>query len=285
MMALPFFWVLIGGLLLGAIVLATMVGKVLPAYGRTGKKPLVYGLAASLIASVTTYLAAGRVANAFPLFWLLGGIFLSFGLVHLLLTHHRYFYTHPDSRPRVLAAEVIFGGSLVLFTLALFSTLQYFFREGDFLLYPLLMSALLFFVPLLLFHSFEAAYAIPPTLFLTWQYPLHQLIALPEEDPEEKIWLIAFEIAKTATGTKKTLFRAKAPETMELGDLFYHFINDYNDLHPETRIDYAGGDGEAYGWWFHQKGVWYQPGTLFHPGWSIRENNIKEDTVITCERI
>jgi len=136
----------------------------------------------------------------------------------------------------------------------------------------------------LLLHAFDAAYTIPPAVYRTWHYPLHQPIDLPDEDPNERLLVIGFEIAKKAKGSERTYFRAKAPETMKLGELFYHFVNDYNDLHSETTIEYADDDFVPHEWWFRKKPKWYQFHKILNPDYSIRENGITENTVIICER-
>lgn len=283
-MSLPIFLGFIGCFLGCSIALAVVVKNLSEGFALSGKKPIVYGSFSAVLASVVAYLASYISTNLFKVFWFLGGIFLLFGLIHVLLIHNRYFYAKDNSN-KVLIAEVLFGVSVVLFTIIVFSSLQYFLKDKQFLFYPVLMSSLLFFVPLLVFHSFQAAYNIPAARFPTWEYPLHKSIELPEEDPKERIVVIGFEIAKKATDGRKTYFRAKAPETMKLGDLFYHFINDYNHLYSETTIEYADKGKEPQEWWFCRKPRWFQFQKIFNPDLSVRENGIKENTVIVCERL
>lgn len=174
----------------------------------------------------------------------------------------------------------------MFFTIVVFSSLQYFLKDESFLFYPMLTSMLAFFIPLSVLHTFEAAYSIPSAEFNTWQYPINDPIELPDEKTGEKVLVIAFEIAKKKTNTVKTNFRAKGPETMKLGDLYYHFINDYNDSQSETPIKYADDNNPiADTWWFRVKPKWYQLQRILDPELSVRENKIKEDTVIICERI
>ncbi|MEO6843523.1 MAG: TssN family type VI secretion system protein, partial [Ginsengibacter sp.] len=169
--------------------------------------------------------------------------------------------------------------------IVVFSSLQYFINnDKSFLFYPMLMSMLAFFIPLATLHTFNAAYSIPSAEFAVWQYPVNNPIELPDESPGEKILVIAFEISKKKGDRIKTNFRAKGPETMKLCDLYYHFINDYNDSQSETPIVYAENDNSTYEWWFRRKKKWYQKNHIFDPELTIRENKIKENTVIICER-
>ena len=142
-----------------------------------------------------------------------------------------------------------------------------------------------FFIPILVLHTFNAAFEIPQATFTTWSYPLSYQIDLPDENPAEKLYVIGFEIAKKNSDTKRAYFRAKAPESMKLGELYYFFINDYNELQSETPIEYATKDPEAYEWWFRIKRKWYQRQRILNPEITVRENRIKENTVIICERI
>ena len=148
-----------------------------------------------------------------------------------------------------------------------------------------MLSTLTFFVPMLVYYTFEAAYNIPSPTYGTWHYPVNNVIELPPENPKEKLLVIGFEIAKKASDAKRTFFRAKAPEGFELGELYYHFINDYNELHPETLIEYVDEEYEPNEWLFKMKRKWYESKIVLDPSASIRDNGIKENTVIICERI
>jgi hypothetical protein len=97
--------------------------------------------------------------------------------------------------------------------------------------------------------------------------------------------VIAFEICKKETDKAPSNFRAKGPDTMKLGDLYYHFINDYNEFQSETPIQFADSDHSPYGWGFRVKPKWYQLQRILDPELTIRENRIIENTVIICERI
>ena len=71
---------------------------------------------------------------------------------------------------------------------------------------------------------------------------------------------------------------------MTLGNLYYHFINDYNDQQSETTIQYADKE-TAHEWWFRLKTKWYQFEEVLDPNLTFVENKIKENSIIICERI
>ena len=286
-MALQFFLAFFGSILGCSIALAVVAKNLSGGFAESGKKPFLYGSFSAIVASGLAYLASYITENTFAVFWYLGGLFLLFGVVYILVFHYRYFQAHRFGSNKVLVGEIIFGLSVILFTVVVFSSLQFFFKDTMFLFYPLLLSSLLFFVPVLVFHAFQAAMGIPDTTYPTWEYPVHNPIELPdpdEEGPRDRILVIGFEIAKTAGDNRKTYFRAKGPETMKLGELFYHFMNEYNEQYSETPIAYLHQGFQPYQWWFCQKPKWYQWQKFYDPELSVREYGIKENTVIVCER-
>jgi hypothetical protein len=284
-MAIKFFLIYIGSLLACCVALTMMAKQLSEGFSGNVKKPVLYGTFSSVIASLATYASSFITNHLFVVFWFFAAIFLSFGIIHLLIFHKKYFYAHRNNASRVLAGELMFALSVILFTIVIFSSLQYFLTDRSFLFFPMLMSTLAFFIPILFLRLFNTAYSIPPPEFTTWAYPLHKAIDLPPEDPNEQLLVIGFMLAKKETDTQKTYFRAKAPETMKLGELYYHFINDYNELNSEKTIRYAGKEMDAHEWWFRRKPKWYQFQRILDPGRTMRENGIRENSVIICERI
>ena len=80
-------------------------------------------------------------------------------------------------------------------------------------------------------------------------------------------------------------FRLKAPEKMAFGKLFYFFINDYNDRHPENKIVYINSENEPHGWVFYRKPKWYLGMKYIDYARTVDSNGIKEDNVIICQRV
>ena len=285
-MGLKLFFTYIGSLLAISIALTLLVKKLSDGYASQGKKPIFYGTFSSIIASLVAFLAVFVSENLFTVFWIFAVIYMLFGIIHVNMVHKKYFTPSSGKNVKVFFGELFFAISIMLFTIVVFSTLQYFVsRDKDFIFYPMMMSTLAFFIPILFVHTFEAAYNIPPAEFVTWEYPLHNEIPLPPDDPNEKLLVIGFEIAKKAADRKRTFFRAKAPEGIKLGELYYHFLNDYNELQSETTIEYAEGGSIPHEWWFRIKPKWYQLNRILDPRLSFRANGLKENSVIICERI
>ena len=284
-MAIQYFLGFIGSLLACSIVLAVVVKNLAEGIAVSGKKPFLYGTGLAILTSLAAYLASYISENPFEVFWFLGGIFFLFGIVHMLLMHKRFFYAQQYNSNKVLIAEVLFGLAVILFTIVVFSALQYFSKDKYFLFYPVVVSALLFFVPLMIFHSFQAAYDIPPARFPTWKYQLLEPVKLTEIDGGGRELIIGFEVAEKATDSGRTYFRVRAPETWQLSTLFYRFLDEYNDPDNKTTIEYIDKEDEPYEWWFYKKRKWYQVQKILNPEFSIRESGIKENTVIVCERL
>jgi hypothetical protein len=284
-MLLKFFLMYMGATFACSVALFVLVKKFSVPFASQGQKPVWYTALSALLASGASYAATLITDNLFTVYWILTGVFLVFGAIHLSITQKKYFKARADNKREVLIGELFFAISVILFTIVVFSGLQYFLKDKNFLFFPMMTSVLGFFVPTLLVHTFNAAYSIPQPLFQSWQYPISQPIDLPDDNPNEKLLVIGFEIAKKLSDTRKTYFRAKAPEGIKLGELYYHFINDYNELHSETPIAFMNDFSEAYYWLFCTKAKWYQRSRVLNPNVTIRENKIKENTVIVCDRL
>lgn len=284
-MLLKFFWIYIGSFFAVSVALIFMVKNYVDSFASKSKKPVLWGGLSSVGISGLAYLSTFITDHLFKIFWVLAFIYLFFGIIHVAFFHKRYFASNKNNRNRVIIGEIMFAMSLIFFTIVVFSSLQYFLRDKDFMFFPMLISTLWFFVPVVFLYTFEAAYKIPLPQYPTWFYPVNDPIELPDEKANEKLLVIAFEIAKSANNETRTNFRAKGPDTMALGDLYYHFLNDYNEVQSETPIEYADKISSPYEWWFRLKTKWYQSSKVLDPSLSIKENNIKENNIIICERI
>jgi hypothetical protein len=248
-----------------------------------GKKPVVVGVITALLTAGAVYLATTFIGDSFILFWVMAFIFLAFGIIHMGFAHRKFIYQEEIERTKVISAEFLFATAVMLVAAVLFSALQYFIINKNFLFYPLLLTALLFIIPFMLHYSFEAAFKIPKPIYKNWIYPVDNPIDPPEDNASEKLLVIGFEIPKKLTDVNKTYFRAKTPESINLGELFYHFINDYNELQSETKVQILDDKKVPLVWYFRLKTKWFQRNKVLDPNITIRENKVKENSVIICE--
>lgn len=284
-MALKYFLIYLGALFTGSMMLWMFIKQFAAAFAAQGLKPLIIGLVIAILSGGALFGITYAITDLFIAFWLFAGIFLAAGIVHMAIMHRKFYQTKEDNFAKLFTGELMFSLCVASFTVLVFSALEYFVKDKEFLFYPMLMSVWFFFVPFLFLHTFNAGSNIPSAVFTTWQYPLGKPIDPPDEQENERLLVIGFEIGKKQTDLKKTYFRARAPEEIRLGELFYHFINDYNELQSETPIQYIDHTNTPYEWWFRIKPKWYQRNRIMDPFVTVKGNDVRENTVIICERI
>jgi hypothetical protein len=170
------------------------------------------------------------------------------------------------------------GSVFLLLSFALFAKLE----EFQFIL---LSSVTWFLVPLFFMRSIDYYLEIPVKIFKTWKYPIGEKIPDPSDSELAIPVVISFEFQKRVEEPGITNFRAKAPRDMQFGRLFYFFINDYNDRHPEGTIEVADKDKSAFSWVFFHKPKWYVKTKYIDPDESILANQIRENSVVVCHRV
>jgi len=237
----------------------------------------------SFINAVIVFLVVFFIDSPFVIFWIFCFVYLAFGIISFVVTHQKFIPEPDENKYAVALGEMLFSIAEVLFVSIIFSISEYVFKDKGFLFYPVLLSGLSFIVPLFFYHTFESAIAIPATDFHVWQYPSKN-IDPPEGTPHEKVYVIGFNIPRRMF-EKKTEFRARAPENITLGDLFYHFINEYNDKKNGSPIEYADAQKQPIVWWFRLKRKWYQFNKVLDPSLRVRDNFIQENSVIICEQL
>ena len=284
-MATKLFLMYMGGFLGLSIALLAMVKQFAAGIAEYGKKPFLYGILLALCTGILSFAATYSGSDLFLVFWLMAAIFLVSGMVYMGLMHGKFFRYTDETGSKVFVGELFYMLAIMFLSIVVFACLQYFLRDKFYLFYPVLFIILMFMVPFLVVNTFRAAANIPPACYVTWQYPVNNPIDPPDDTGNERLVVIGFEIAKKIDDNNKTFFRAKSPEDIQLGELFYHFINDYNELQSETPIQYLGPDNEPVEWWFRIKTRWYQPNRILDPQLAVKHNRINENSVIICERI
>ncbi len=283
-MALKYFLIFAGAFFASSMIIMAVIKPLSSSFGNYGKKPWIFNLVASALVSGVAFATTYITKNLFFTFWILSAVFLLFGIIIVLMVHKKYFRVRHDNWGKQFFAEFLFGISTILLCVAIFSSLQYFIKDKDFMHFPTLLCMLFLLIPFLLLHTFDAAMAIPEPAYHYWQYPVNNPIELPDEDERERLYVIGLEIPKKSTDRERTYFTVKAPEHMKLGDLFYHFINDYNEVQSETPIQYT--DATAVNdWTFRTKPKWYNSSRVLDSALTVKYNKLKENSVVICERV
>ncbi|HTE02131.1 MAG TPA: TssN family type VI secretion system protein [Mucilaginibacter sp.] len=248
------------------------------------KKDILILVCASLLNVFLLFAITYLVDSLFTLFWIFCFLYLVFGVVNFMLMHNRFLPSPGEKKYPGVFAEIFFSLAVMLFVTIITSLLIYFVKDALFILYPVMLSVLAFIIPQFFYYTFDAAYNIPVTDFNVWEYPVSKRIDPPDESLNENLLVIGFNISKKVS-EQKTVFRAKAPENIILGELFYHFINEYNEEKSETPIEFLDDYKDPIIWWFRLQRKWYQFNKVLDPSLRIRDNFIKENSVIICEQL
>ncbi|TLU98013.1 TssN family type VI secretion system protein [Dyadobacter luticola] len=141
-----------------------------------------------------------------------------------------------------------------------------------------------FLFPVFVAKVYQSFLAIPLKEYKKWYYPVGQ--PLPDMDLLDlsRVLVIQFEFTKQFNETAFTNFRAKAPNAMLFGELFFIFLNDYNDRNPASPIQYLNPDGAPFGWLFYKKAPWYKRRKYMDPDLTFQANNVVDNETIVAIR-
>jgi hypothetical protein len=272
---------------IGMISLSVIIGlvarKIRSTFKPFSKKAIWYMVGFAALFALTSLLITTKMFSSYAGFFIFYQVlFLLYGCLHVYLMKLRLNWGEDDMG---FVAELIYTVLIMLLGMIAFM-LVYRLANREGLEFSMMLSVLIFIVPLFVWQTFQAALGIPPKVLNQWYYPVHE----PKEDPDEtklkNMLLISFEFQKNGHDPYFTNFRARAPVDMDLGELFYYFINDYNERHPNGQILYSNGTGKPYGWMFYKKPKWYTILTRYMDAdKTIFLNRIRENDVIVCARI
>jgi len=179
--------------------------------------------------------------------------------------------------------EYLFALLTVFFSVIPFM-LIYSFLNGTELTYLMLGHFIVFFIPTFLNDTFSRAMAIPPKVYVTWQFPENYKEAAGVSDEEMRdLVVFTFLMDKDKNATKYSVYRGKGPTRIDFGRLFYNFIIDYNERHPEEKIQVEDENG-LFEWVFFLQPKWYESTKYIDPNLTLYMNGIEENSVIFCMR-
>lgn len=262
-----------------------MIMKNLRALFKKNKKvAFFYGLFIMLTFAMAGFLSSSKVFNDIPInsFYGFQFVFLVLGIVHLLIIR-RYFPVLADNQQSIWPALVF---TLAYLALGLFTFLQVVGKFKASFSYVFLGASIMFLIPFLIQRLFEFGMAIPAPVFRSWRYPMNENIKDPSKDELAHPVVISLEFRKSENVDNITNFRVKAPQGMQFGRLFYFFLVDYNERHPEGEIKTLDErTQQPFEWVFYFKPNWYSGVRHINFDKSISENDIKENSVIICSRV
>jgi len=266
-----------------SLLLMMLMGKVRKVLSKNKKAALIYALVILASFALTGLLSSKKVLNDVASNMFIGFeiVFLLLGVlnVYVLRKHFLVLSSEGDHWSEYLFTLGFTGIGLIAFT----NVVNYF--NGSFTLY-FSAGALLFILPILFLRMYELADKIPVPVYKTWAYPLGKKVKDPTSRELDNPLVISFEFPKTDSDGEVTKFRVKAPEEMEFGKLFYFFINDYNERHVDSKIEFLNPeDMSPHNWIFYFKPSKWKALRHINHVKTIMGNGIKEDQVIVCERI
>lgn len=207
--------------------------------------------------------------------------FLLLGIAHVFFLRQNLQWSGSNN---MQLSEMLFTLLVGLFGSIGFLLLYYVLNKNG-LQYMMAASILFFIIPYFFYQSFTRAVSIPPKVVNEWYYPVDQEVEEPDDSKLKNMRVISFEFIKRSDSSTPTNFRAKAPIDMDFGQLFYYFINDYNERHPNSKVEFINGNGEPQGWIFYKKPTWHSVTTRYiDPDKTVFNNRIKENDVIICSR-
>lgn len=272
------------GLIIVSTLIMMLMTKLRKLFSKNKKKAIIYALVILATFALTGLLSSSKVLNDTPLnsFFGFQFLFLLLGVLHLYVMG-KYFPSLSEDENEFFP-EFLFTIAYLCLGLIAFVQVVNKFKSPMSLVF--MGSSIWFIVPLLVRKLYTFAMNIPVAIFNSWTFPIGKEIKDPTSEELANPKVISFEFTKSPGDVDITNFRIKAPQSMEFGKLFYFFILDYNERHPEGKIQILDENTQnPYEWVFHMKPRWWSAVKHINFNLTVAGNNIKEDNVIICRRV
>lgn len=253
-------------------------------FTKSKKKAIIYAVVVLIVFALTALLSSSKVLNNTILNSFIGFqvLFLIFGSLHVFVL--RTFFKDLSKDKSNFFNEFFFTLGYVFIGLIVFFKITNNFKP--LYSFAFLSSVLTFVLPLLFYKLFEFSLLIPIKIYKKWLYPTEENIKEPTLEELRNPLVISFEFKKKGDDDDEvTNFRVKAPEHLNFGKLFYFFLNDYNERHPEEKIKCFSEDESPYEWAFYRRPSLLRAIKYLDYSKTVNLNNLKEDDVIICERV
>lgn len=264
-------------------IIMMLVTKLRKLFTKNKKRALLYALFILATFALTGLLSSSKVLNDTPInsFFGFQVIFFGLGILHLYVLR-KYFPSLSEDTSEFFP-EFLF--TLAYTCLGLIAFIQIVNRFKSPFSYIFMSSAILFLLPTLFYKMYEFAMHIAVPIYESWMFPLSKEIKDPTKEELANPRVISFEFKKNKNENDITNFRVKAPQAMEFGKLFYFFLIDYNERHPEGLIEILDTKTQQpCNWVFYFKPNWWSPIKHINFNQTVAANNVKEDQVIICRR-
>lgn len=252
-------------------------------FSRDKKRAIIYIILILITFALTGLLSSPKVLNntALNSYIAFQFLFLIFGAIHVWIM--RSFFKDLSIKRSNFLNEFFFTlGIGFLGMIAFFKVTSSFKPTFN---YTFLTATLTFLIPILFVKLYEFALLIPIKVYKQWLYPLGENIKDPTANELKNPIVISFEFKKkNHEDDEVTNFRVKAPENLEFGKLFYFFLNDYNERHPEEKIEYLDENNTSHKWVFYRKAKFLSGVKYLNFSKTVIANDLREDDIVICQR-
>ncbi|MCW3788873.1 TssN family type VI secretion system protein [Plebeiibacterium sediminum] len=268
--------------LFGAAIIA-FIKEIKKLITKDKKKTIIYLLVSALAFSILSVFSIENIISKpfTPNYITLQALSLIFGIIHVYALNNVFTWENNNKwlAQVLFSLIVVLVGSIIFLQLAGYwgiKNLHYLFLTGTFT----------FMLPWIFKELFESAMRLPLAVYKKWEYPIQSTHVQPKLEELKNPTLIKLEMSKHFKEKNVSRFTVKAPENMDFGKFFYHFINDYNQKHPESTIEYKTAKGSnEFGWIFYRKPRFIGSWKMINVDQTITRNSIKENHCIVCERV
>ena len=270
-------------LFLVSSLLMVLVKKVRKVFTKNKLQAIVYVIVLAVLFALTALLGYSKVLDNSPTnsFIAIESVIFILGIGHIFVL--RTYFKELSETKNEFFSEFVMTLAFLGIALLAFTQVISRFREPFVLVY--LAVGFAFIVPFLVLKTYEFAMSIPVPVYKKWFFPLNQDIKEPTSNELSNPLVISFEFKKNLGDKDMSRFKVKAPEHMEFGKLFYFFVDDYNALHPERKIEVMDNNNELAGWIFYFKPHWWNSLRHIDANKSIEWNGIREENNIIVQRI
>ena len=241
-----------------------------------GKKPLLYALIIVILLGFISLLQWTNSNQADSYYYFAQALVFITGIGHVWLMYKLLQITPGDFwKGFLITVMIMFAGTVA-------AAIMYYFIHLD---YRFLTYILPFIIPYLCWQVYQFFFQIPAPVYKYWYYPLNE--EMPDLDMIDlsQIEVVQFVFSKNPQDPTQTNFTSKAPLNMTLGQLFFIFINDYNDKNAQHPIEYLKSAQEPFGWLFYRKKKWFNQKHFFDADLSFHNNSIKPNEFIYAVRV
>jgi hypothetical protein len=237
----------------------------------------LYGLVATLLFCIVGLLLWTDILSAASYYYFALSLVLVLGILHVFLMHRLIAQIRPGDFWKGL------GFTFLLMLLGAVAVgIIYYFLQLNFILVTFVLP---FFIPFLCWYTGHFFIKIPPRFYKIWYYPIND--TMPDLDMIDltQMAVVQFIFHKKQQDANPISFTSKAPLDMTLGQLFFIFINDYNEKNSQGTIEFLDTQQSPNGWLFYRKNKWFNRKYYFDPELSFRQNTVAPNEFIYATRV